>query len=350
MNAIYEPRGAAADTNVFLDAVNQIVRIWQDAPKAGIPDGGIRGCAFSILVLLDGGHVGCPGAEVRLLDQAGAFGEDIAGGLHELFANPSRQPKNAIYEPRGAAAEYAPLACNLYRGCGHGCKYCYAPACLRVGREEFAKPAPRPGILTALAKDAEKLRAAGDKRAVLLCFTCDPYQPIEVECQLTRQAIEILGQAGLAIRALTKAPCLAMRDLDLMRQYHVEFGVSLVWHDDDRRKEWEPHAESVYERKLALREAAAAGLSTWVSMEPVIYPAEALAVLREIAGKVGIVKIGKINHDKAREAAVDWRQFTQRATDICQAVGQAYYIKNDLMRACGGEPGLDSPQAWRPAK
>ena len=59
---------------------------------------------------------------------------------------------NAIYEPRGAAAEYAPLACNLYRGCGHGCKYCYAPACLRMGREEFARPAPRPGILDALGK------------------------------------------------------------------------------------------------------------------------------------------------------------------------------------------------------
>jgi DNA repair photolyase len=267
---------------------------------------------------------------------------------------------NAIYEPRGAAAEYAPLACNLYRGCEHGCKYCYAPACLRMSREEFARPAPRPGILDALVKDAARLaadstssRQAGAPGApgpILLCFTCDPYQPIEAERQLTREAINILGEAGLAIRVLTKAPGLAMRDFDLMRRYHVEFGVSLVWHDDDRRAEWEPHAESTYLRLVALGEARAAGIDTWVSMEPVIDPHEALAVLREIAGKVGVVKIGKINHDRTLEAVVDWLAFTREVMRICQAAGQPYYIKNDLMRACGGEPGLGKPQAWRPAK
>ena len=34
----------------------------------------------------------------------------------------------AIYTPKGPALEYAPLACNLYRGCAHGCLYCYARA------------------------------------------------------------------------------------------------------------------------------------------------------------------------------------------------------------------------------
>ena len=32
-----------------------------------------------------------------------------------------------IYEPKGKALEYAPLACNLYKGCPHGCRYCYGP-------------------------------------------------------------------------------------------------------------------------------------------------------------------------------------------------------------------------------
>jgi len=39
-----------------------------------------------------------------------------------------------IYEPKGMALEYAPLACNLYRGCQHGCRYCYAPNCLFMSR------------------------------------------------------------------------------------------------------------------------------------------------------------------------------------------------------------------------
>jgi hypothetical protein len=51
-----------------------------------------------------------------------------------------------------------------------------------------------------------------------------------------------------------------------------------------------------------------------------------------------------------RGAVVDWLAFTREVMRICQAAGQPYYIKNDLMRACGGEPGLGKPQAWRPAK
>ena len=243
---------------------------------------------------------------------------------------------NIIYEPRGAAAEYAPLAANLYRGCGHGCTYCYAPACLWMKADEFhGRPEPRARVLERLQRDAEKLAAAGDQRPILLCFTCDPYQPIDATEHVTRHALEILGRAGLRIRVLTKAPGLALRDLDLMRQYGVEFGVSLVWHDDERRKQWEPRAESTHERLEALKEAREAGLRTWVSMEPVIDPAEALAALREIAGWVGIVKIGKINHDKALEAAVDWPAFTLEAMNICLEAGQAFYIKNDLARAAG---------------
>jgi hypothetical protein len=60
-----------------------------------------------------------------------------------------------IYEPRGAAREYSPLAANLYRGCIHGCKYCYAPACLRLPadrRAEFHRKAwPGGGAVSAAA-------------------------------------------------------------------------------------------------------------------------------------------------------------------------------------------------------
>lgn len=108
-----------------------------------------------------------------------------------------------IYEPKGRALEYAPLAANLYRGCGHSCSYCYAPAALRMKRDEFyGNPQPRAGVLEQLEKDARKL--AGDARPVLLCFTCDPYQPINDEHQLTRRAIEILNGEGLAVHILTK--------------------------------------------------------------------------------------------------------------------------------------------------
>ena len=48
---------------------------------------------------------------------------------------------NVIYEPKGRAREYSPLACNLYMGCTHGCKYCYAPACMHKKPEAWHEAA-----------------------------------------------------------------------------------------------------------------------------------------------------------------------------------------------------------------
>ena len=54
-----------------------------------------------------------------------------------------------IYESKGAAREYAAKAVTLYRGCGHGCIYCYVPGVLRMTRADWAAmdATPRKGIL-----------------------------------------------------------------------------------------------------------------------------------------------------------------------------------------------------------
>jgi DNA repair photolyase len=64
-----------------------------------------------------------------------------------------------IYAPSGQAGEYAPLATNPYRGCGHGCAYCYVPLVIKMPRKDFdAGATPRPNVLTKLRKDAAKYR------------------------------------------------------------------------------------------------------------------------------------------------------------------------------------------------
>src|SRR5476651_1005489 len=58
-----------------------------------------------------------------------------------------------IYAPKGQAGEYAARACNPYRGCGHGCNYCYVPLILHMKRPEFdAGAIPRPDFLHHLRK------------------------------------------------------------------------------------------------------------------------------------------------------------------------------------------------------
>ena len=64
---------------------------------------------------------------------------------------------SVIYRPKGMAREYSPYALNIYIGCSHRCKYCYAPYTLqRRGDEYFGKPEPRKNILIELEKDLKK--------------------------------------------------------------------------------------------------------------------------------------------------------------------------------------------------
>lgn len=127
-----------------------------------------------------------------------------------------------IYEPKGKALEYCERAANLYRGCGHGCLYCYAPGALRMKHGALHNPKPRPGVLTALAKDAPK--HAG--RECLLCFTTDPYHPASDDT--TREAIRILQASGCRVTILTKGGKRSERDFDLLRPGVDRYGASLT--------------------------------------------------------------------------------------------------------------------------
>jgi len=238
---------------------------------------------------------------------------------------------NVIYEPTGAAKEYADLAANLYRGCGHGCRYCYAPSVMRMSRESFASPEPRQGVLEALRKDAVKF--AGTDKRVLLSFTSDPYQPIEFAHEITRQAIEILSARRIPIGILTKRPMYAEgRDGGLLADCGAELGTTLCFTSDRDRQLWEPFAEPVEDRCRGMKRAKARGLSTWLSIEPVIDPDQALGVIRATHEYVDVFKIGKLNHDKAREDLIDWREFLASALFLLKDLGAGYYIKDALWK------------------
>ncbi len=243
---------------------------------------------------------------------------------------------NTIYEPKGKAFEYAPLALNLYTGCAHACRYCYAPSIMRQSLAVFAEnPHPRPGIIEALK--AEVCRRQPDDRPVLLCFLSDPYQPCEAEHRVTRQAIIILGEAGFKMRVLTKGTQLAMRDADLFIKYGVDLGATLVFDNDTDRQQWEPNATPTAARLAGLEAHKFAGGRTWASLEPVMDPAQTLEIMYKGKGIVDVWKIGKLNHDRSREAEIDWPEFLHRALANLARWETAYYIKDDLWRFATAE-------------
>ncbi|MCL2304538.1 MAG: radical SAM protein [Planctomycetaceae bacterium] len=231
-----------------------------------------------------------------------------------------------IYEPRGKAKEYSDLAVNLYTGCSHGCRYCYCPAIIRKKIDEWSvNPTPRTDILRLLEKDAQKMK--GDSREILLSFMSDPYHSDEA-ASLTREALLILEKYDLRIQVLTKGGLRSVRDFDILARNRWKYGATIIFSSDDFRKEWEPHAAPIEKRMEAVRQAHRQGIYTWVSVEPVIDPSQALIVMYLLKGSVDLWKVGKLNHDKEREAAIDWAQFLVDTETLL--AGENVLIKKDL--------------------
>lgn len=235
-----------------------------------------------------------------------------------------------IYAPKGQAGEYAPLAANLYRGCGHACAYCYVPIVLKMPRSEFNRGAlPRDGILANLEADAKKYQSLNISEQVMLSFTCDPY-PVEHHLH-TRRAIEILQAHGLGVCVLTKGGTRALRDVNLFRPSRDAFACTLTSLDETFQKKWEPGAASPSDRISALEKFHEAGVYTWVSLEPTLDADASLAIVDATHQYVDLYKVGRVNYSPMTKT-VDWRDYTCRIIDRLSALGKDHYIKHDLQR------------------
>jgi DNA repair photolyase len=247
---------------------------------------------------------------------------------------PKPLTKPLLYRPAGRAGEYAGLAVNLYRGCAHGCEYCYAPATIRMSRADFyADAAPRAGIIGQLRRELERGEAAGTlpaREPVLLSFTSDAYQPAEDGAGIAREAIGLLHAHGYPVHVLTKGGRRAARDFDILGELEGDaYAVSLTFLSAADSERWEPGAALPRERLATLAEAHACGIATWVSLEPVIAPAQTLALIREAAPIAGLFKVGKLNHHPLA-ALIDWPGFAREAVALLEELHAAYYLKADL--------------------
>ena len=191
---------------------------------------------------------------------------------------------------------------NPYRGCEHGCSYCYA-------RPSHAYLGLSPGLdfesrLYAKPNAAELLERelAVPKympREIALGSNTDPYQPIERQYRITRQILEVLARTNHPVTIVTKS-ALVVRDIDLLAPMAekglARVAISVTTLDPKLARVMEPRATTPSRRLDALRQLAAAGIPTAVLMAPVI-PAindhEIEAVL-EAAAAVGVRDAGYV--------------------------------------------------------
>ncbi|MFQ5708708.1 MAG: PA0069 family radical SAM protein, partial [bacterium] len=165
---------------------------------------------------------------------------------------------------------------NPYRGCEHGCIYCYA----RPTHEYFGFSAGLDFETKILVKEeAPRLLANRFRRkswlpqVVALSGNTDCYQPIEKQLQLTRRCLEVFLQYRNPVSVITKN-ALVLRDLDLLQDLAgldlVRVTLSITTLDPELARKMEPRAASPKNRLQALQNLALAGIPTKVNLAPVI--------------------------------------------------------------------------------
>ncbi len=165
---------------------------------------------------------------------------------------------------------------NPYRGCEHGCSYCYA-------RPTHAYMGLSPGLdfeskLFAKLNAAELLRQELSKpgytpRTLALGANTDPYQPIERTYRITRQVLEVLAEFGHPVGIVTKS-ALVLRDLDILKPMAerglAKVAISVTSLDAGLSRSMEPRASTPQKRLAALAELVRQGIPTVAMVAPII--------------------------------------------------------------------------------
>jgi len=241
-----------------------------------------------------------------------------------------------IYEPNGAAKEYADLALNLYKGCYHGCLYCFGPTMLHTQRETFhSDPDLKENVIEKLEKELKNITKKNkfEKSPVLMSFISDVYQPVEEVNRVTRDSITLLNEYGFPVRILTKAGDLAQRDFDILSQNpENEFGVSLSLLNESDQRLWEPRAASPTQRMDNLKAAKDAGIKTWMSLEPIIHPDQAYDVINQTHEFVDFYGVGKLNYN-SHQKTISWKEVKEKIKETLSNLGKEHVIHETLEKA-----------------
>ena len=165
---------------------------------------------------------------------------------------------------------------NPYRGCEHGCVYCFARPShaflgLSPGLDFETRLIARPGIADVLARE---LRAKSYQPGVIALGTnTDPYQPVEARYGLMRQILQVLCDHHHPVAVTTKGT-LVERDIDLLSvmaaRVQAGVGVSLTTLDPDLARRMEPRCPSPARRLQTIRRLADAGIPVRVMISPLV--------------------------------------------------------------------------------
>jgi DNA repair photolyase len=165
---------------------------------------------------------------------------------------------------------------NPYRGCEHGCVYCYARPthCFlghSAGLDFETKLYAKPDAAKLLERELANPRYRAD--TIALGTNTDPYQPIERERMITRSVLEVLARTGHPVGIVTKS-ALVMRDVDILAPMAerglAKVALSVTTLDKRIARAMEPRAATPAKRLETMRRLREAGIPTAVMVAPIV--------------------------------------------------------------------------------
>ncbi len=209
---------------------------------------------------------------------------------------------------------------NPYRGCEHGCAYCFArPTHAYMGLSPgldfetklFAKPQAAKLLERELAKPGY------EARTMAIGTNTDPYQPIERRYRIMREVLEVLDRANHPVGIVTKS-ALVTRDIDILARMAernlVKVALSVTTLDRKLARAMEPRAATPTRRLETLRLLSEAGIPTTVMVAPVIPALNEAEIERilESAAAAGVAEAGYVLLRLPLEVKDVFREFLER--------------------------------------
>jgi len=168
---------------------------------------------------------------------------------------------------------------NPYRGCQHGCSFCYARsthAFLGIETDDtfqnriLVKQNAKEVLERQLRSLCRSGRGSVRDRHVAVGTATDPYQPIEAKAGLTRDCLELLAEYGVPVSITTRSP-LILRDIDVLKRLRlVSVNISVGTMDTGVWKAFEPSTPSPAKRLETVRALSEEGLAAGIFLAPLL--------------------------------------------------------------------------------
>src|SRR5215217_3273742 len=207
----------------------------------------------------------------------------------EIIADHSRTIINRVAPTSDVPFDWT---VNPYRGCEHGCIYCFARPYheylgYSCGLDFETKIVAKHDAADLLRRELASPRWPGEP--IVMSAITDIYQPLEKRLGISRQCLQVMAECGQPVSTMTKG-ALVLRDVDLWQKLGAmnagRVTVTLVTLDDELAKKLEPRAASPMRRLHVLRELVKAKVPVHVNVAPIIpglTDTELPAILQAIA-------------------------------------------------------------------